>query len=221
MNTPRTGRMIWAWAIISSLMLSMVGLTGCGSTGGSLTIRSQSISETSAVLEGGFDAGVYRFDDTDNLTIVLYRGPMEQPTQAVTMRMFWRPAAGRTPIDPNATNVTIHYIIFPSPSHIPASSQTDQAGTSETITAQVGIYSGAGFLLPSGKRHSNTLAGKLLQSNLLLTDHTSHFNDLFGPALMVGHFKAHRNDVATEQLLETIQDMIRQRLGHRRMVRAD
>ena len=182
-------------------------LVGCGGlwrttrAGGDLSLHSR--AQAGASLEGGFTAGYYHFDDTNHLTAVLLAGPEDAPTRVVTVRMFWRPRAGRTPIDPNATNGTIHYVIFTGGD-----------------PPQTGIYSGAGFVYLKSKPGKASLTASVWDATLRLTDHSEGFHDLLGPAEMRGSFTVRRDDAKTDELLRDLNATIEQRLGHRRLVMA-
>ncbi len=182
-------------------------LSGCAGAwlageGGRLRIESQAEPGTS--LSGGFDTGLYRYDSPNELTVLLFDGPAESPTQAVSIRMHWRPRAGGTPIDPNATNATIHYIIL--------------AGAEG---AEAGVYSGAGYVYPRVKPGRKRFVAGLWQANLRLDVATDGFKDLLGQALLKGSFTARRDDLETGQMLRRLNGLLHQKLGYPRLVMAD
>lgn len=185
-----------------AISVSMTMLAGCqtGRGGeGALAVRSQ--ADQGKVLAGGFDTVVYKTEgDLDTATLLLLEGPIENPTQAVTVRMFWKPKAGRTPISRQATNATVHYVIF--------------AGE------EVGIYSGAGFVFPSGKPGKGTLKFSVWDANLVLSDRTNRFSDRLGPALVRGSVVAKLDEAKASALLNDLNRLIRQRLGSPRLVQA-
>jgi hypothetical protein len=169
---------------------------GFSGAGGDLTMHST--TDKNVTLQGIFDSGIYAAADRNTATVVLFDGPPESPTQVVTIRMFWNPQAGRTPVDPTATNATIQYIIF--------------AGD------EVGIYSGAGYLYPKDDLDGDTFAGGIWQSTLRLADKTEGFVDRLGSAQMDGKFKVTRDDVHIDQKLHQLNVQIRERLGRSRLV---
>jgi len=189
-------------AIILTLLLSLASAGCAGDGGGSLAIRSQ--DDTGGQLQGGFGTGIYSLDDKNNLTAVLFDGPQENPTQAVVIRMFWKPRAGRTPIDSNATNATIHYIIF--------------TGEGNRVT---GIYSGAGYVYPNSKTGEDPLAAGVWQASLRLADKSETFQDRLGQAMVKGKFTARRDATAVQQAIRQINVLVRERLGYPRLVDAD
>ena len=182
-------------------------LVGCGAlrlggTGGRLHIESQ--AEPGTNLRGGFETGLYRFEGPNEVTVLLFDGPPDAPTQAVAIRMLWRPQAGRTPIDPNATNATVHYIIMTG-----------------ADAGQVGVYSGAGYLFTHTRPGNKTLSAGIWQANLRLSDQSEGFADLLGQAILQGSFTARRDDVSTTRALRRLHQLVQQNLGYPRMVRAD
>jgi hypothetical protein len=185
-----------------ALLVAVATLGGCRKQGGGrLSIRS-SANELN-VLRGGFERGIYTFDGRNTATFVLFDGPVERPTQAVTIRLFWTPQAGRTPIDRTATNATIHYLIF-----------------TPGDNAQAGVYSGAGFVYPAENPGGKTIEAAVWESNLLLTDRSEAFNDLLGQAVLKGSFAAKRDDLAVAEALRRLDGMVRERLGYPRFVDA-
>jgi len=181
--------------------LLTLALFGC-STGGKLAIHSARDPKTA--LKSGFESGIYRLDDRANITILLFDGPADDPTQAVTIRVHWAPRTARTPLDPGATNATIRYIIFGGEDH-----------------RQVGIYSGAGYLYPRGRFGQGHLAFNVWQANLRLTDSSGGFNDLLGQARLKGTFTAHRGDQAMPEAMRRLNILISRRLGYPQYVHAD
>lgn len=191
------------WLALALPLLALLILsTGCTpSGGGTLSIRS--LTERDTVLRGGFSTGIYRYDDLNHFTVILLDGPIENPTQAVTIRMMWAPRAGRTPIDGTATNATIHYMIF--------------TGADKS---QAGIYSGAGYIFPTSEREADKLEAGVWQANLRLTDRSPGFEDLLGQAAVKGGLTARRDDAAVEETLRKLNVLIRQKVGYPRLVEA-
>jgi hypothetical protein len=192
--------------IIPSLLLALVLLLpACsglpvmfGGDGGSFAIRSE--DSAAAQLSGSFSTAVYSYDDKNTVSVILLDGPEEAPTQAVHIRMFWTPKAGKTPIDPAATNASISYLVF-SP---------DAAGR----------YGGAGFLYPRINPGSDTFAADLRSSAIRLLDSTPNYSDKVGLATATGGFTARRDDAATLRLLHLIQSRLAAQLGYPAFVTA-
>lgn len=197
--------------VVVFLLLLVVVSSGCQmirvplaavQPGNKLTARSLTSPDTT--LESEFDTALYSFDGKSHITVLLYDGPIDNPTQAVTIRMFWRPHAGRTPLTGAATNATVHCVIFTG----------DQ-------NQSVGIYSGAGFLHPKSKPGKAKLSADLRDATLRLTEHNAAFADILGQAVLEGRFSAQLDSAALTDALRRLQMSIRKRLGYPRMVRAD
>jgi hypothetical protein len=186
--------------IVLIIACALGALAGCeGDGGGNFAIRS--VTDPNTSLHGDFSHGIYRYDDKNNLTVLLLDGPIENPTQAVTIRLMWAPHAGRTPIDSTATNATIHYVIF-----------TGQAN------AQVGVYSGAGFVFTKTDPGGPSLEASVWQASLRLADKSQGFDDLLGQAMVKGGIAANRDDAAVSEKLRKLNVLLRQKLGYPRMV---
>ncbi len=169
-----------------------------GGTGGELNVKS--ITGDEVTLRGGFEHGIYTVIDGNTATIILYDGPAENPSQAVTIRMFWNPQSGRTPIDPSATNATIQYVIFGDDGK------------------QMGIYSGAGFFYPNTELGSDRLNGSVWQSSLRISDKTDGFTDTIGQARMEGKISVDRDDLGIDAAIHRLNVQVRERLGRTRLV---
>jgi hypothetical protein len=171
-------------------------LLGC--SGGRLTLRSA--ERPRQAMRGSFNRGVYGFDNKNSLDVLLIEEKAGEPAQAVHLQMHWSPRAGRTPIDENATNAVVHYIVF--------------AGDS------AGVYSGAGFLFPQTEPGTKSLAGEVRNASLRLQDSGESFEDPLGLAIASGSFRATRNDLETQRLLREIRLRLRDKLGYPRLVDA-
>lgn len=185
-------------ALLSFILTGALFTLG-GCAGGTLAVRST--GQEQAELTGNFTTAVYSYDDKNNLDVLLIEGESAAPTQAVHIRMYWRPYAGRTPIDVRSTNATINYIVFTG----------DGAG----------IYSGAGFLFPQNKPGGGTFTASLRSTAVRLLDASGNFADRLGRADATGSFSARRDDAATQRLLHDVQVYLREQLGYPRFVMAD
>ena len=189
-------------ALFAAGSISCSSFTRRADSAGRLSIRNE--ADVPTFVKAGFASGYYSYDELHNLTVVLVDGPAEKPTQAVTIRMFWQPLPGRTPIDSTATNATIHYMIFP--------------GDDGKLA---GVYSGAGFVYPNQYPGDKSFTGSVWQSNLLLRDATDGFKDLLGPAQLQGTFTAKRDDTRVTAMIRTLNSLVRERVGYPRFVQAD
>jgi hypothetical protein len=189
-------------ATICLALLFTLPLAGCqwskisALAGPALTVTSEQQKSPTALRD--FDIALYRFDQDNALTAVLLQGSADQPTQAVTIRMFWRPRAGSTPLDRTATNATIQYAVF----------------TGENV----GVYSGAGFLYPQNTPGNDSLTAAIWQAILRPADQSLGYEDPLGKATVKGKFTVRRDDIAVEQLLRKLNVHISERLGYPRLV---
>ena len=194
----------WRGRVVRVVCLFVVAMLMGGCTtdlGGRLSLKSQSYQGTSLI--AGFGASYYSVDDKNNVTVLLIDGPVDRPTQAVAIHMFWHPRAGRTPIDPTATNATIHYTIFSGDDY-----------------QEVGIYSGAGFVYPLDKIGEDRLNADVWQATLRLVDRSEAFQDLLGQAVLDGYLTATRDDAAVANTLHRLQLLISRGMGYPRWVDA-
>ena len=191
-----------------ALLLAPLMLTGCGSSWwtsqSALAVVSQ--EDNALRLRGDFNAAYYVYDSNDAITVVLIEGPEDEPTQAAAIRLLWQPKAGLTPINPDATNATIQYIVF-------ANRRTD-----EGYYREVGVYSGAGFLYLNSEPGDSSLTASLWQADLLLADRSDRFKDLLGQSTLKGSFTAERNSTKVQQLLQQLNLRVSERLGYPRLV---
>lgn len=186
--------------LVFAAIATCVSVGGC-SGGGEITVTGQALERTS--LRGSFTQGIYRFEDDNHATLLLVEGPIENPTQAVTIRFLWSPYPGSTPIDETATNATIQYVIF--------------TGDGNQLA---GIYTGAGFAYPSDYLGEDSIDVGVWEANLRLTDSTRGFQDLLGQALLRGSIRVHRDDTGVSSGIRTLNVLLRDRLGYPRVIDA-
>lgn len=204
---PQAMKRIWLPVVLAVLACS--GMGGCGLVGGSkgkLTISSLVHPQTR--LAGQFEHGIYGCHDDDSLIIILYDGPADRPTQAATIRMFWRPRVGRTPIASTATNATIQYLLF---------ARADGPEPAE----EVGVYSGAGYLFPQTTPGQPVFRASLWQAALRLSDCSPGFEDLLGPSRLQGDLTVRRDDTAVREMLDRLNTLTSQQLGYPRLVQKE
>lgn len=197
-TTPRRAARLLRPGVILFLLTLMLGAAGGCAGGGDLSLRSAVDAER--VLNGEFTTAVYALTDQNNLDILLIEGPPEDPSQAVHIRMHWRPRAGSTPVARHATNATIRYMIF-----------TGRAA---------GVYDGAGFLFPHSTLGDGVFSGELRSASLRLADSSPNFVDRLGLAEAIGGFSARRDNAATMDMLKQLQARLVRQLGYPRFVDA-
>ncbi|MEM1097301.1 MAG: hypothetical protein AAGH92_00800 [Planctomycetota bacterium] len=200
------------------LVLIAVALPGCQVPGlpgspNALTVRGQLETDSGhaapVALRGDFDIAYYRHADDNTATFVLLDGPEADPTQAAIVRLFWRPRAGRTPLEETATNCTITYLVF-----------ADDPDGDPRDAGQLGVYSGAGFLHIDGSPGPSDLSADMWEGALNLETRSDRFVDLLGEATVTGSFRARRDPAKVAALLAELNQRIYDRLGFPRMVAA-
>ena len=194
---------------LSCLLLAVAIGAGSGCTSwrqgdfSQLSIRSQ--ESNGLEVKGEFDTAVYSFDDRSTMTAVLIDGDPSSPRQAVVVRMFWKPIAGRTPISSRATNATIHYLVFaPSPR--------------DDVPGPVAVYSGAGYVFPRDDFGESELEASLWDATVVLADRSEDFRDVLGPASIRGKFTAEHDETRTLELITRLNQTVSDRLGYPRLV---
>ena len=165
----------------------------------------QSRSADGVRLSSAFDVAVYGCDSRNHLTIILIAGSIEHPQRVLTMRTGWEPVAGKTPVDSQATNTTLHYAVF--------TSEKDEEG-------ELGIYSGAGFVYLYSEPGESELNIGVWDSAVKLMDRTSGFHDLVGQGVVSGRAAVRRDDVETQRLLQKLGEHFSRRLGYPRLAQA-
>lgn len=215
-------RKIWSHVTATTALVSIMVFQGCSAPailtgpGGDLTLKSQ-LDEDKAI-KTDFDSGFYSYGSTNEFTAVLIKGDIANPEAAMTIRMFWRPRVARTPIDRNATNATVHYIVFHN--RLGDANETDT--TSNTPPRDhVGVFSGAGFVFPHAKPGGERLRIGVWEATLRLQpqDATPNFTDNLGAAILDGAFTVKRDEAQVNRLIRQLNVEIRSRLGHPRLVR--
>ncbi len=193
--------------LIAAGLLLTVSACSVGNPVG-LTVRGQNETDTTPVqLTGDFRAAYYADTDPNNITFVLIDGDENQPTQAVVIRLFWRPRAGRTPLQKTATNCTISYLVFaPDPDN------------DRRNPGQVGVYTGAGFLMPASAPGPAQLVADMWDASLRLDTRSDRFADLLGQATLTGSFEARRDPAKVDALLQQLNRALTDRLGFPRLV---
>jgi len=86
---------------------------------------------------------------------------------------------------------------------------------------EVGIYSGAGFMVPRGNAGSSRMGGSIKQATLRMSDQSAGFSDLLNAALLRGSVIAQRSDAEVQPTLREVAQRIRERLGRARLVMAE
>jgi hypothetical protein len=160
--------------------------------GDELTIRSGELGNDTSVAMT-CDTAVYAAEDAQTVHVLLLDGTVDNPRRVMDIRMFWRPRAARTPLDPAATNTRVRLYVFEGDG--------------------VGVYGGGGHLWPSddaGDEHWRAL----LRNATLRTMHaTDGYADPFGVAIASGPIDARRDESRMLDLVAKMQQLAEDRLG--------
>ncbi|TVQ64208.1 MAG: hypothetical protein EA379_02400 [Phycisphaerales bacterium] len=193
-----------AGALAALCLAAVVSLSGCAAIGfggaGSVELRA---FETGAVLSPGWRTAVFTSDDPNSANIYLSDLSLDAITTTAPesldavagnilhVRMFIRPRAGQTPIDFDASNITIRHIVL--------------------APGAMGVYGGGGFLLPSGSPEGRSFGGRIRRATLRLTEASIAFSDRLGPVELSGRINATRDDDAAQAVARTISGLLARR----------
>lgn len=183
-------------AVVSLILVSAAALSGCsgfkgGGSGGSATLASE-ISEV--MLQSTLPTRAYTYQDKNTADIYLTDLSQEQLTNffendadwssftgsLVHIHLFLTPKPGRTPIEPTAANATVRYIVL--------------------AEGEIGVYDGAGFILPGKKIGKDSLSGSLMGAPAKLTRRTANFHDPLPATRLDLSFSARRNSPLADEL---------------------
>lgn len=173
-------------------------LRGGGGSGGSSTVISDT---TGTVYETNLRTRVYRYHD-DNTADIYLTDLSDQMLTAffqanadwsqisgtiVHIHLFLDPKPGKTPIEPTAANASIRYAIISN--------------------GQIGIYDGAGFILPGQKPGKDSINGAFKAAPLRLSRATDGFADPLTPARLDMSFDAKLDEQAAPELQARLDAM--------------
>ena len=182
---------------LAPLLLACALLLAGGCASGDLRIRSKS---GGAILAPRFVTAIYAYTDDNTVDIILSDLPEEEllamsrdellRTRGNIMHIhqFFRPAAGRTALDPTASNTTVRHIVL--------------AG------GEIGVYGGGGLLLPGGDPGERRYAFRLNDATMRLLDATPGFQDLLGGASLSGGASATRDDDRTVAITRLVHQAV-------------
>ena len=100
--------------------------------------------------------------------------------QLLHVELMWEPKAGKTAVDPAATNLSIRLLVFSG--------------------HEMGLYGGGGFGWPTGTAGDAEFGVDIVGSNLSLLASTPAFVDLLSPSQLSGRLRTQHDDAATRQL---------------------
>ncbi len=100
--------------------------------------------------------------------------------QLLHVELLWEPKAGKTAIDPAATNLSLRLLVFSG--------------------REMGLYGGGGFGWPTGTAGDAEFGVDIVGSNLSLLHATSGFVDLLSPSQLTGRLRTAHDEAATRLL---------------------
>lgn len=104
------------------------------------------------------------------------------------VELLWVPLAGKTAIDPEATNISIRLIVFSG--------------------HEVGLYGGGGFAWPKGEPGEEDYGVDIVGSNATLLAATNGFKDLLSPAQLTGRLRSTLNETQNKQMRRAASQIV-------------
>lgn len=194
------------FAAVIAICLAVAGCTWTGGTGGA--IRARSLGDDPVLLQGSFKNVYFSYEPNAEASFIFSDVSLNQVSagdvqtaQVLHVQLLWDPVAGRTPMEPSATNASIRYVVI--------------------ANGEVGVYSGAGFAIYSGKLTDKRVTLTLRDASLQLQDATAGFNDLLSPAHMTGSITAQRDNDKARQMHRAASQIVTTALGKTRLVRRE
>jgi hypothetical protein len=160
-------------------------LGGCGTVDQVGTVEMTSLGGTTRTLRPSLGVGTYAQESAQTSLILsdVDFATVEPGTPVygyvLHVNLIWVPKAGRTAVDPTATNTSIRLVVL--------------AGN------ELGVYGGGGFAWPDGELGDPEFSLELVGSNMSLIACTPGFQDLMSPASLTGTLTATLDDAATRR----------------------
>ena len=180
-----TGRALLAATAVLCSVSGVLGLAACGTVGEVGTIELTSLGGTTRTLRPSLGTGTYAQEAAQSSFILsdVDFAQLESGVPAygyvLHVNLLWIPKAGRTAVDPTATNTSIRLVVL--------------AGN------ELGVYGGGGFAWPDGELGEPEFSLELVGSNMSLIACTPGFQDLMSPASLTGTLTATLDDAATRR----------------------
>jgi len=190
--------------IVSVASCFLVGCTIWSSVG---DLKVQSQNADPVILPFTPTNAVYSYNTSGEASFWVSDIPFDELLQGVVtqgqiihLELLWIPKPGKTPMDDSATNASIRHIIIED--------------------GELGIYGGAGFVIPRGKLGKRTAHLSINQASLTLQDNTASFVDLLTPAQLSGDLSAQLDDGMARNLKFSISQFVTDALGYSKLVDA-
>ena len=113
--------------------------------------------------------------------------------QILHIELLFPPQPGETPIDPDATNLSIRYIVISN--------------------GEVGLYEGGGFGYPLGSVEDGSMSLRIEPSGMVLTESTEGFVDLLSPASISAVFSGNCDDVLGGRMADSVDQFMTNTFG--------
>ena len=199
--------MIKAYAFATTLLLVApltLSLSACnairggGGSGGSSTITSD---VNAKVFKSSFSTKAYTFHDDNTADIYLTDLSDADLTAFFAVDADWSSISG--------TILHIHLFLDPKPGKTPIEHTAATASIRYAIIAngEIGVYDGAGFMLPGSKPGKASISGTIRSAPLRLTRSTPRFNDVFDAAKIQIEFDAKQQDQNAAELRARLDAM--------------
>jgi hypothetical protein len=182
----------------------LLASAGCSITpGGAVEIVGS--GDTAVRLTSEFTTGTYAIEPAQT-TVVFSDIPYEELATGTAkngrflhIEVLWRPKAGRTPVEPSSTNLSIRFVVVSN--------------------GEVGVYIGGGFAwIDGGKPADEAIGLEITGASVSLVDKTPGFVDLLSPATLVGELGALKNAENARATRRAASQFVTNRLGHVRWV---
>ena len=182
----------------------LLASAGCSVTpGGAVEIVGS--GDTAVRLTSEFTTGTYAIEPAQT-TVVFSDIPYEELATGTAkngrflhIEVLWRPRAGRTPVEPSSTNLSIRFVVVSN--------------------GEVGVYIGGGFAwIDGGKPADEAIGLEITGASVSLVDKTPGFVDLLSPATLVGELGALKNAENARATRRAASQFVTNRLGHIRWV---
>lgn len=171
-------------------------------------MRIESISSNPVHIATDFPTAVCATDPHVDGTIWLTDIPMGNLTsgqvetgQILHIELLWTPRPGYTPIDYEATNISVRYIVISN--------------------GKYGIYEGGGFGYPLGSPDSSSMVLNIEGVTLQLAESTDGFIDLLSPAVLTGTFNGSCDTGMSVMIRDATSQLVTDAFGRTMFVRAD
>lgn len=171
--------------LFCSFLCSTVWLCGCGVSAPE-RLEFTSIGDTPRTFPTDLGNSTYALDLANtsfilsDLTQIQLQDSTDLAGHVLHVELLWVPKAGKTAVDPTATNASIRLVIFSG--------------------REVGLYGGGGFAWPVGTPGEQEYGVDIVGSNVTLLAATPGFIDLLSPAQLTGRLRSTLNDAQTRQM---------------------